>query len=247
MKKGKLDPEYLRALDELLEEEGNEDDFVEEPEDEIIEEPEDKDVTEVKKRNLTVSDVRSNTQALLYIVVDRSASMYNNGLEEGVINGLKEIKDLVNYTEEGDNIQIAMTFFGSTVEMRPFVYGNSIDTTYKATEQHTRLYDAIIKSATNMIEQYDQIEPEVTTTKGVMLIITDGYENGSTDYSESDVSAVLAELQEREIPVILAAFDGVDLSGFSNKFEYIVTRTFKNERQLRRLMEFTSKLALRKK
>lgn len=221
-----INEDYLKNLDAIL----NADD--EESTEDIVS-------SDIVEGNITSNDVRSTKQALLYLVVDKSGSMYNNGLEKGVIEGLKEIKAVVNCVEERKNIQTAMTFFGSTLDMRPFQYGENIDISYEADEEHTRLHDAIVKSANNMIYQYDEIG-ELNLVKGVMLIITDGEENGSEEYQEKDVSEALKRLKERDIPVLMASFEKADVSKFSEKFGYVKCVKFKNEHQLRKMMKFVT-------
>ena len=230
---GKIDAEYLRNLDEILK---SGDDAEEEENEAIV-------TSDVVEGNITSDDVRSAEQALLYLVVDKSGSMYNNGLEAGVVEGLKEVKSLVSCVKERKNIQTAMTFFGTTLDMRPFQYGENIDISYEANEGETHLYDAIVKSANNMLYQYKEIG-KANLVKGVMLIITDGAENGSQEYSESDVANVLEQLKEKEIPVLLASFEKADLSSFSKKFGYIQTVKFKNEHQLRAMMKFVTDHAM---
>lgn len=223
----KIDPEYLRGLDELLE---SDDSNEEEVNEDIVE-------SDVVEGNITIDDVRSTKQTLMYLVVDKSGSMYNNGLEDAVRDGLKYLKDTVNTSKERKKMQTAMTFFGSTLDMRPFQYGENIDISYEADEDETHLYDAIVKSANNMIYQYDTIGSE-NLVKGVMLIITDGAENGSKEYTEEDVKVALDKLKDRKIPVLLESFDKVDMSKFASKFSYIQLDKFKDAHELRRKIDF---------
>ncbi len=224
----KIDSNYLKDLDNFLK-----DDEEVEPEEELT-------VDDGLEGNIAKEDVRSTEQSLLYLLVDKSGSMYNNGLEEGVIEGLKEIKDVVNGSVESrDGIQTAMTFFGTSLDMRPFQYGERIDISYRAEDAETHLYDAIVESSKNMVSQYDKLESE-NKVKGVMLIITDGGENGSQNYTEKDVSKALEELEKRDIPVLLGCFAKADLTAFANKFSYMQKVTFEDGHKLRRMMRFVS-------
>lgn len=76
--------------------------------------------------------------------------------------------------------------------------------------------------------------------KGVMLIITDGGENGSQNYTEKDVSKALEELEKCDIPVLLGCFKKADLTAFANKFSYMKKVTFEDAHELRRMMRFVS-------
>lgn len=200
-------------------------------------------VNEGLKGNISTDEVRDATQALLYIVVDKSGSMYNNGLEKGVIKGLEDVKRVVNGSEEArTGIETAMTFFGETLDMRPFKYGECIDTTYKANESKTRLYDAIVESCKNMVAQYDKLDKDYEV-KGSMVIFTDGEENGSEQYELKDVQAAFEEMRSRGINYLVAAFSGADLSKLSRDFQ-VEPFVIKDDHQLRRLLEFTSLKAM---
>ena len=228
-----IDQEYLNDLDMYL----NGDDSSE-PEEEIPFE-------EGLKGNVPVEEIRDTEQALLYLVIDKSTSMYYNGLENAIKQGLEDVKRVVNGSEEVKCIQTAMTFFGATLDMRPFQYGECIDTSYSANETKTRLYDAVVESCKNMISQYDKLKP-TAKVKGTMLIFTDGGENGSEQYSLSDVQHYLDELTSREdIVYIVAAFKGKEVN------EEQLAKDFKTElkpieddHKLRRLMQFVSKRAM---
>jgi len=228
---GNIDQDYLNDLEKYL----NTDEETTEPEKEVA-------VDQGLKGNVTTDDLRATEQALLYLVVDKSGSMYHNGLEKGVVEGLKEVKAVVNGSKERKHIQTAMTFFGSTLDMRPFKYGECIDTTYEANEGETRMYDAIVESCTNMISQYDKLKSECML-KGVMLIFTDGGENGSKQYNLIDVNNALNELKKRDIVYLVAAFDGIDLSKLGNDLG-VEPIPIKDEHQLRRLMKFVSQRSM---
>ena len=222
-----IDQDYIKDLDMYL---NAEDDS--EPEEEV-------EVQKGIKGNVAVDDIRDAEQALLYMVIDKSTSMYFNGLEDAVRQGLEDVKRVVNGSKEVKCIQTAMTFFGSTLDMRPFQYGERIDTSYDADEASTRLYDAVVESCKNMISQYDTLKP-TAKVKGVMLIFTDGGENGSEQYRDAkDVQAYLKELKKRDIPYLVASFKGVDMNQLASDFE-TEPITIDDDHKLRRLMRFVS-------
>ena len=145
------------------------------------------------------------------------------GLEEAVRQGLEDVKRTVNGSIEVDCIQTAMTFFGSTIEMRPFQYGERIDISYEANEPSTRLYDAVIKSCKNMVDQYDKLEPNAEM-KGVMFIFTDGEENNS-EHNLKDLQSAIKNMVEkdektkRNIKLLVAGFEGADIERLAKEFE----------------------------
>lgn len=199
------------------------------------------------KGNVSIEEKRDNSkQALLYMVIDKSISMRGNGLENAVRQGLADVKRTVNGSKEVDYIQTAMTFFGSTLDMRPFQYGECIDISYEATDSSTRLYDAVIESCQNMIAQYDKFVHN-TELKGVMLVFTDGEENSSQhtlkelqDTLNEMLGTNLKEEERRDIRFLVAAFKGVDTRQLAQEFntEPII---IDDDHKLRQLMRFVSK------
>lgn len=227
-----IDQDYIKDLDMYL---NAKDDF--EPEEDV-------EIQQGIKGNISVDDIRDSEQALLYMVIDKSGSMYNNGLEDAVRKGLDDVKRVVNGSKEVKCIQTAMTFFGSSLDMRPFQYGECIDTSYEANEASTRLYDAVVESCKNMISQYDTLKP-TAKVKGVMLIFTDGGENGSELYHDAkEVQKYLDELRKRDIPYLVASFKGVDGKQLARDFK-TEPITIDDDHKLRRLMRFVSERAMR--
>ena len=227
-----VDPEYIRQLNDYL----NSDDQVETSEE--------TEHSEVLAGNVPIQEVRDTEQSLLSLVIDKSTSMVYNGLANGVRQGLVDVKRVVNGCKEVDCIQTAMTFFGSTLDMRPFQYGEKIDISYEANETSTRLYDAVVESCKNMVAQYDALESHCTV-KGVMLIFTDGEENSSEVYRRvEDVQNALDELTTRKIRYLVAAFKGANVEQLAKDFktEPII---IDDDHKLRRLMRFTSKTAMK--
>ena len=223
-----VNQEYLDDLEKYL----NKPDDIEEP-------LEEDDTVKGLAGNVTTDEVRDTKQALLYLVVDKSSSMHYNGLEKGVIDGLNDVKQTVNGSKESKCIQTAMTFFGSTLDMRPFQYGEHIDINYEANGGQTRLYDAIVESCNNMISQYDSLKG-AHDLKGVMLIFTDGEENCSKQYNLRDVRDALAQLKKRKIKYLVAALEGTDLAQLGDDL-CVEPILIKDQHQLRRLMQFASK------
>lgn len=231
----KLDSDYLQRLEK----------FINDPA--IAPENRKNEVPKELEGNVAPEDVRANMQALLYMVIDKSISMRGNGLEEAVRQGLEDVKRTVNGSIEVDCIQTAMTFFGSTIEMRPFQYGERIDISYEANEPSTRLYDAVIKSCKNMVDQYDKLEPNAEM-KGVMFIFTDGEENNS-EHNLKDLQSAIKNMVEkdektkRNIKLLVAGFEGADIERLAKEFE-TEPIIINDDHKLRRLMSFVSKTVM---
>ena len=221
-----IEQEYINDFEKYL----TTDEDTTEPQEEIV-------AKKGLRGNITYDEIRSVDQALLYLVVDKSSSMYHNGLEKGIVDGLNEVKKVVNGVKESKYIQTAMTFFGSTLDMRPFKYGECIDTSYEATESQSRMYDAIVESCSNMISQYDNLISECKI-RGVMLILTDGHEVAS-EYNLDDAKNALKELMKREIVCLITTFDGIGSLKLCNDLG-IETVPIKDNHQLRILMKLVS-------
>ena len=95
-----------------------------------------------------------------------------------------------------------------------------------------------------MISQYDTLKP-TAKVKGVMLIFTDGGENGSELYHDAkEVQKYLDELRKRDIPYLVASFKGVDGKQLARDFK-TEPITIDDDHKLRRLMRFVSERAMR--
>ena len=229
-----VDPKYIEELNRFL----DQDDDTLEPDDDLtidigLEE------SKELKGNIPAGNTRATEQALLYIVVDKSGSMRYNGLEKGVIEGLKEVKKAVNGSKELDYVQTAMTFFGSTLDMRPFRYGENIDISYEANEGATRMYDAIVESANNMLKQHEAMKKEAVHSKGVMFVFTDGGENGSQQYGLRDVRDSIEWMNEMNLRFVLVSLNGANLSDFGDELG-VEPVLIEDESQLRRIMVLLS-------
>ena len=131
-----------------------------------------------------------------------------------------------------------MTFFGDIIDMRPFKYGESIDTTYEANESGACMYDAIVKSCINMTSQYDRFVSKCKI-KGVMLIITDDGEFGGSYHNLREDINALNELKKREIICLVATCDSNN-SLKSSKRLGVDAISIKEQRQVRNLMKLVS-------
>lgn len=187
--------------------------------------------------NVTVDEVRASEQCLLYLIIDQSFSIYNNGTEKDIKKGLRYFNDLITTKEHLKDVQTAISLFGSTLDMRPFQYGDKLNTSYEAKETKTRLYDAVIESCRNMLYQYSTLQP-ICKLKGAMFIFTDGEDNGSSHTME-EVHYYLSELVKNNIVYLVVASQGADLKQLARDFEtepICIEDTYK----LKKLLRFTS-------
>lgn len=228
-----MDSEYMKRLEK----------FINDP----ATAPKERDMPRGLEGNIAVEDIRKLNQYLLYIVIDRSLSMRFNGLEEAVRKGLEDVKYVVATSDENrfGQLQIAITLFGSTLDMRPFQFWEDVDISYDANEISTYLYDAVIESCQNMVAQYDILR-EICEVRGTMLIFTDGGENGS-QHTLQDLQKALKDMirsdsigLKRNIKYLVAAFKDVDLKQLGIDFDTEPIYIGDGHR-LRRLLRFVGR------
>lgn len=191
----------------------------------------------VLKGNVSPDEIRSDIQALLYMLVDKSISIINNDIEEDIRQGLKDIKKTIKDSKREDCVQTAMTFFSSTLDMRPFQNGDCIDTSYEVDGDETHLFDAIVESSNNMIAQYDALKSKAYV-QGVMFIFTDGQDNGSK-YSIEKVVDYIEKLKDRNIHCIYVCYKASNVSLISWYLRdkiYIVDSHSKMRRLLKQML-----------
>lgn len=208
----------------------------------ILESEEEIEIPKGLKGNITIDEIREIEQTLLYFVLNKSNSVYSHGLKRTIVEGLNDAKRTVSSFRESKYIQTAMTFFGTYLDMRPFKYGENINTSYEVKGSKVRMYDAIVESCNNMISQYEKINYEYKVN-GVMLLFTDGEEYGSKKHTVEDARNSIREIRERNIRFILAAYNGVDLPKLAEDLE-VDPIPINNCNQLKKLMEFVSRKAV---
>lgn len=225
-----IDPEFIKKLEEYLR-------F------DKIEIPEESGRREIFVEDIPYDIFRLREQRLLSLVIDKSLSMHYNGHESAVKDTLKEVKKVIEkYIKAGFEydkiIQISLNFFGSTLDIRPFGNIEQLDTTFEANEIKTRLYDAVVESCKNIIDQYDALETYFEVW-GNMLIITDGEDNGSELCSNvKEVQTYLNELLARHIRYNVVALDGANTKLLEEVFK--TTPIIVDSNQLIRILHFVS-------
>ena len=229
-----MDPKYLEELERFLDQV---DDTLELDDDLSIDIELEK--SKGAEANIPTKDIRAIERYLLYIVVDKSVSMHHNNLEKEVKERLRKLKKVMSRSLELEYLQTAMTFFGSTLDMSPFQYGENIDISYEANEGETRLYDAIVESVNSMRTQYEQTKKKGVHTRGVMFVFTDGDENGSQQYGLHDVRDSIEWMNEMNLRFVLVSLNGANLSDFGDELG-VEPVLIEDESQLRRIMVLLS-------
>lgn len=155
---------------------------------------------------------------LLHLVFDKSYPTGGfSGLEECIKNSIAKINDICIEEKALRYLQVAITDFGSRLNIQPFAYRESIDANaYMADQTQSRVYDAVIESALYMCSQYDELIDECRV-RAFMFVFTDGEDNGSKN-SLQDMKKAIKELRKRDIVLFPILFKGADSNQLSNIF-----------------------------
>ena len=130
----------------------------------------------------TYSEAKCNDQVLIYIVIDKSASMHSKKLDRDINDQLRKLNHFINDYMGPKHIKVVSSYFYSAL-----------------TEKNgTPLYDMIVDNCKDMLRQYDELANEYNVNGG-MIIFTDGEDNGSINCTIHDVIDSFKELKKRDI------------------------------------------------
>lgn len=130
----------------------------------------------------TYSEAKCNDQVLIYIVIDKSASMHSKKLDRDINDQLRKLNHFINDYMGPKHIKVVSSYFYSAL-----------------TEKNgTPLYDMIVDNCKDMLRQYDELANGYNVNGG-MIIFTDGEDNGSINCTIHDVIDSFKELKKRDI------------------------------------------------
>ncbi len=145
----------------------------------------------------TYSEAKCNDQVLIYIVIDKSASMHSKKLDRDINDQLRKLNHFINDYMGPKHIKVVSSYFYSAL-----------------TEKNgTPLYDMIVDNCKDMLRQYDELANEYNVNGG-MIIFTDGEDNGSINCTIHDVIDSFKELKKRDITCGLFGPETTTLSEF---------------------------------
>lgn len=141
----------------------------------------------------------SKTKVYNVIIMDRSGSMWD--IQKSAIHGFNEVlggvkADAKTYAETQEHF-MTLVLFDSTSIDNLYWNANPEELPILTTETYvpgasTPLYDAIGKTLTKLEKELHG-DPNVSV---IVTIITDGYENSSTEYSLNAVQALIKHLKD---------------------------------------------------
>lgn len=147
----------------------------------------------------TYSEAKCNDQVLIYIVIDKSASMHSKKLDRDINDQLRKLNHFINDYMGPKHIKVVSSYFYSAL-----------------TEKNgTPLYDMIVDNCKDMLRQYDELANEYNVNGG-MIIFTDGEKDNSINYLIEDVIDALGELRKRDITHMLIGPETTRLIEFAD-------------------------------
>lgn len=124
----------------------------------------------------------------LTLVVDKSGSM--TSMAQGATEGINDI--LLEQTKEFGKFTFSLVEFSSKSEVLARMSEEPLSYRLRP-DGNTALYDAIGLAAEITREDIAQLAGEEQPETVIFIIVTDGHENASQDYSAADVQKIIAE------------------------------------------------------
>jgi len=133
----------------------------------------------------------------MVFILDRSGSM--SGLEKDTVGGYNSL--LEKQRKEEGEAMVTTVLFDDRYEI--IHSGADIKKVENITEKEyyargmTALYDAIGKTVNMVGERHKMLPSSLVPSKTVVVIITDGFENSSTEYSLRHVKSIIERQKEK--------------------------------------------------
>ncbi len=151
------------------------------------------------KTHKAMENIRSKTKVYNVIIMDRSGSMWD--IQKSAIHGFNEVlggvkADAKTYADTQEHYMTLVLFDSHSIDnlhwnANPEAIPILTSETY-VPGAATPLYDAIGKTLTKLEKELHG-DPNVSV---IVTIITDGYENSSTEYSLKAVQALIKHLKD---------------------------------------------------
>lgn len=133
---------------------------------------------------------KEKKDVLVAVILDKSGSM--SSCDKATRDGFNEYMQELR-KDKKSNYQVAVTLFDTDVEIGNFKALSKVDDLDKDNYQpngSTALYDAVGGTL-------DELEKDVDDEKVLVVIMTDGGENASTEYKAADIHKRIKKLEKR--------------------------------------------------
>ncbi len=188
--------------------------------------------------NTPVNELKSSSQTLLRLDIDKSGSM--GGFTRAMEQALELVKESIVTSEEVNRIQISKTLFADTVEPGGYTDVEKFDTSYSAVSGCTKLFDSIIDSERRIKQYRDDLMQKGVSVQAVLCILSDGLDNDSVASLEETKQSV-KNMQDDDVTVCFIAFGSNQCENLAHQLGIVnVVRTDATIHDLHKIMKFVS-------
>lgn len=142
-----------------------------------------------------LQDIVPKPKTRVAFIIDRSGSMRD--LSKFVVDTFNEQLQELQRNAENQEITVSVVFFDSIIDIRSFDVPLSDIKTMEYDEYKTGASTALNDAIGTTIDKIRVLDDsQDDNVSHLMIIITDGYENASKEYSQSTISNYIKDLQE---------------------------------------------------
>lgn len=167
---------------------------------------------------------QASEYTLVNIVIDLTGSV--SGLESKLHDVMKSIVESCEKSSRNDNLMIRITTFDTSIdEIHGFKLLNMIDINndYKPFQAGgiTALYDATEDAISAVLSYADDLYAQDYDANGIIVILTDGYDNASRLASPASIKARLKGVitEERNIESLNTILIGFNATAYQNELD----------------------------
>lgn len=194
-------------------------------------------------QNMDVEEIEVENPTLFSLTIDASPSM--DSYRKVVPDCIQMVKDSIIDSKAEDEFVVSVNYFNDTVTLGGYQNINDVSTAYD-TDGYTALYDAIVLAGNALKTEektgyYDEIKSRGGTPKAIFVVLSDGWDNSSTN-SVDDAKEVIAYFKKCEIITAFVAF-GKEAVGIGEEIGFANVLNVKdaNEKEFRRIFRVISK------
>lgn len=186
--------------------------------------------------NLSLDKLQTENVDLISIAIDKSGSM--SKFSTVMNDELQKFKRSIIDSKEADSILVSRIDFNGNIDQKGYKTIHDFDESYSASGG-TALYDAIIKSADNLIAYMKSLKDNGNIVKAVFSVFSDG-EDMSSKSNFQDAKRAVEILNQLEITTSFICFGTADNLASSLGFKNILN-VGSSESDLRHAFDCLSK------
>lgn len=152
-----------------------------------------------------VNDVLATDVTLVTLVLDNSGSIGFGGLEDAVRSGQNEMLEAFRQSKQKDSIRIAQWFINESKPLHSYVGLDDavkLDSTNYNAGGGTPLYDRAFEAIISNVAYAQQLRDTGTPVTNVIVIMTDGLDEGSRKYRAGDCARLIKDVMREQFAVV---------------------------------------------